>query len=88
MDLNEQMAGEIARQLGLSGSRGVSRSTVRQLENKSDEELTRDMLRLKQQLAANNISPQQQMAIVRKLMPMMDANQKARLQKVIELLNR
>ena len=78
MDLNEQMAGEIARQLGLSGSGGVSRSTVRQLENKSDEELTRDILRLKQQ----------QMAIVRKLMPMMDANQKARLQKVIELLNR
>ena len=37
MDLNEQMAGEIARQLGLSGSGGVSRSTVRQLENKSDE---------------------------------------------------
>ena len=88
MDLNEQMAGEIARQLGLSGSGGVSRSTVRQLENKSDEELTRDILRLKQQLAANNISPQQQMAIVRKLMPMMDANQNARLQKVIELLNR
>ena len=88
MDLNEQMAGEIGRQLGLSGSGGVSRSTVRQLENKSDEELTRDILRLKQQLAANNISPQQQMAIVRKLMPMMDANQKARLQKVIELLNR
>ena len=88
MDLNEQMAGEIASQLGLSGSGGVSRSTVRQLENKSDEELTRDILRLKQQLAANNISPQQQMAIVRKLMPMMDANQKARLQKVIELLNR
>ena len=86
MDLNEQMAGEIARQLGLSGSKGVSRDTVRSLEKKSDAELSRDILRLKEQLAANNISPQQQMAIVKKLMPMMDDNQKARRQKVIELL--
>ena len=86
MDLNEQMAGEIARQLGHSGSKGVSRDTVRSLEKKSDAELSRDILRLKEQLAANNISPQQQMAIVKKPMPMMDDNQKARLQKVIELL--
>ena len=86
MDLNEQMAGEIARQLGLSGKGGVSHDTVKKLERKSDAELSRDILRLKEQLAANNISPQQQMAIVKKLMPMMDANQKARLQKVIELL--
>lgn len=85
MDLNEQMAGEIARQLGLSGKGSVSHDTVKKLEGKSDAELSRDILRLKEQLAANNISPQQ-MAIVKKLMPMMDANQKARLQKVIELL--
>ena len=86
MDLNEQMAGEIARQLGLSGKGSGSHDTVKELERKSDAELSRDILRLKEQLAANNISPQQQMAIVKKLMPMMDANQKARLQKVIELL--
>ena len=86
MDLNEQMAGEIARQLGLSGRNGVSRDVVRELERKSDAELSRDILRLKAQLAENNISPQQQMAIVKKLMPMMNSEQKARLQKVIELL--
>lgn len=86
MDLNEQMAGEIARQLGLSGRNGVSRDVVRELERRSDAELSRDILRLKKQLAENNISPQQQMAIVKKLMPMMNSEQKARLQKVIELL--
>ena len=86
MDLNEQMAGEIARQLGLSGRNGVSRDVVRELERKSDAELSRDILRLKKQLAENNISPQQRMAIVKKLMPMMNSEQKARLQKVIELL--
>ena len=86
MDLNEQMAGEIARQLGLSGRNGVSRDVVRELDRKSDADLSRDILRLKKQLAENNISPQQQMAIVKKLMPMMNREQKARLQKVIELL--
>lgn len=86
MDLNEQMAGEIARQLGLAGNKGMDHDTVKRLERKSDAELSRDIMRLKEQLAANNISTQQQIAIVRKLMPMMDDNQKARLQKVIELL--
>ena len=86
MDLNERMAAEIAAQLGLSGRKGVDAGAVKKLEGKSDAELARDILRMKEQLAANNISPQQQIAIVRKLMPMMDANQKARLQRVIELL--
>ena len=86
MDLNEQMAGEIARQLGLSGNKGMDHDTVKRLERKSDAELSRDIMRLKEQLAANNISTQQQIAIVRKLMPMMDDNQKARLQMVFELL--
>ena len=61
-------------------------ATVKKLERKSDAELAKDILRMKEQLEANNISPQQQIAIVRRLMPMMDANQKARLQRVIELL--
>ena len=86
MDLNEQMAGEIARQLGLSANKGMDHDAVKKLERKSDAELSRDIMRLKEQLAANNISTQQQIAIVRKLMPMMDDNQKARLQKIIELL--
>ena len=86
MDLNEKMASEIAAQLGLSEKKGVDAGTVKKLEGKSDAELARDILRMKEQLAANNISPQQQIAIVRRLMPMMDANQKARLQRVIELL--
>ena len=86
MDLNEKMAAEIAAQLGLSGRKGVDDGTVKKLERKSDAELAKDILRMKEQLEANNISPQQQIAIVRRLMPMMDANQKARLQRVIELL--
>ena len=86
MELNEKMAAEIAAQMGLSGRKGADAATVKKLERKSDAELAKDILRMKEQLEANNISPQQQIAIVRRLMPMMDANQKARLQRVIELL--
>ncbi|MBQ4650097.1 MAG: hypothetical protein IJB73_05290 [Firmicutes bacterium] len=87
MDLNEKMAAEIAAQLGLGGSNSkVSHDTVKKLEGKSDAQLAAEILKLKEQLAANNISPVQQQMLLRRLMPMMDDNQKARLQKVIELL--
>jgi len=89
MDLNEKMAAEIAAQLGLTGSRGsgaVTQNTIKKLEGKSDAELAAEILKLKEQLKANNISIEQQKMLLSRLMPMMDANQKARLHKVIELL--
>ena len=85
MDLNERMAAEIAAQLGLSGG-AADTSAVKKLEGKSDAELASELIRLRDQLAARGISPQQQRMLLTRLMPMMDANQKARLQKVIELL--
>ena len=88
MDLNEKMISEIAGQLGLKGSQGVSRNMIRQFENKSDAELERDILKLKEQLKANNISYQRQIAMLRNLAPMMNPKQKARLQQVIELLQK
>ncbi len=89
MDINEKMAAEIAAQLGLGGSRGstpVSQAALKKLESKSDAELAAEILKLKEQLKASNISVEQQKMLLSRLMPMMDANQKARLQKVIELL--
>jgi len=88
MDLNEKMVGEIASQLGLKGGQGVSRDMIRQFENKSDAELERDILKLKEQLKANNISYQRQISLLRNLAPMMNPKQKARLQHVIELLQK
>ena len=85
MDLNEKMAAEIAAQLGLGGA-PVNHNALKKLEGKSDAELASEIMKLRDQLAANNISPQQQRMLISKLMPMMDSNQKARLQKVIELL--
>ncbi len=88
MDLNEKMASEIASQLGLSKNSGVNQNTLKKLEGKSDVELAAEILKLKEQLKANNISYEQQKMLLSRLMPMMDDNQKARLKKVIELLGK
>ena len=86
MDMNEKMAREIAQQLGLGGSKNVSRQTVKSLEGKSDEELVKELGRLQAQLAANNIGPEQQKALAKQLMPMMNGKQRARLEKIIRML--
>ena len=44
---------------------------IRRLEGKSDTELMQELARLQSQLAANNIGPAQQKALVKSLMPMM-----------------
>ena len=88
MELDERMIGEIAQQLGLKGNSNMGQEVLRQFENKSDAELERDILRLKEQLKANNVSYQKQVAMLKNLAPMMNAKQKARLQRVIELLQK
>lgn len=87
MDMNEKMAKDIAAQLGLGNSGGVNSQVLRSLESKSDEELARDILKMKEQLAAANISPQRQKAMLRSLMPMMNQSQRARLDKIIRLIS-
>lgn len=89
MELNEKTVKEIASQLGIStGGKNSGKDALNYLSSKSDAELEREILKIKQQLKANNITYDKQMAILRSLAPMMDAKQKARLQKIIELLNK
>ena len=88
MDLNEKMIGEIASQLGLNPAGWVTKEEVHRLENKSDAELAADILRLKEKLRANNIPYDKQAALLRNLMPMMDSRQRARLQKIIQLIEK
>lgn len=88
MELNEKMIGEIAGQLGLSDGKNVGKATLDRLASKSDAELERDILKVKEQLRANNITYDKQMAMLRNIAPMMDATQRKRLQRVIELLNK
>lgn len=87
MDINETMAKEIAAQLGLGKQGAVNDSLLKSLERKTDEELAKDILKMKSQLAAANISPARQQAMLRSLMPMMNGSQRARLEKIIRLIS-
>ncbi len=87
MDINEKMAAEIASQLGLGNNGGVNKQVLKGLEGKSDEELARDILQIKEQLAAANISPARQKAMLKSLVPMMNASQRERLEKIMQLIS-
>lgn len=87
MDINEKMAAEIASQLGLGNNGGVNKQVLKGLERKSDEELARDILQIKEQLAAANISPARQKAMLKSLLPMMNASQRERLEKIMQLIS-
>lgn len=88
MDLNEAMVKEIARQLGLREDAGVSAADIQQLQGKSDDELEGEILKIREQLSARGVSRAKQASMLRSLLPMMDSRQKARLQKVIGLIER
>ena len=88
MSINEKNVGEIARQLGLSSSKGVSKEQIDYLSSKSDAELERELLKIKRQLKANKISYEQQMALIRSIAPMLDAKQRERLNRVVEILRK
>ena len=74
MELNEKMIGEIAGQLGISSGKNMGRDALSYLSSKSDAELEREILKIKQQLKANNVT--------------YDKSQRVMLQRVIELLSR
>lgn len=86
MELNDKMIGDIARQLGIKPGRNSGQDILKQLENKSDAELEREILKIKEQLKANNITYEKQLSMMKNLAPMMNGKQRSRLQKVIELL--
>ena len=88
MELNEAMAKEIARQLGLKENAGFNPADIRRLEGKSDAELEREILKLREQLSARGVTRAKQVSMLRSLLPMMDGTQKARLQKIIGLVER
>lgn len=88
MSINEKNVGEIARQLGLSSGKGVSKAQIDYLSSKNDAELERELLKIKRQLKANNISYEQQMALIKSIAPMLDAKQRERLNKVIDILRK
>lgn len=88
MELSDKKIAEIAGQLGLSGQKNISRKDIERLSSKSDAELEREILRLREQLRANNIGYDKQIAMLKSIAPMMEPSQRARLNKVMEILRK
>lgn len=88
MEVNDKTIGEIARQLGISGGGKAGSGIANKWATKSDTELERELMKLKKQLEANNISKEKQMSILRGIAPMLDSKQRERLKKVAEILSR
>ena len=86
MSINEKSVSEIARQLGLSGSKGVSKAQIDYLSSKSDAELERELLKMRDQLKASGMSYEKQLAMMKSIVPMLDAKQRQRLDRLMKVL--
>ncbi len=78
----------LADQLGISAGKETAKETLRNYEKKSDQELLRELLSLQEKLNAANVPYEKQMAAVEGLMPLMNEQQRARLNKIIGLLKK
>ncbi len=88
MKLDEKSIMELAGQLGVPADKKKAAETARRYERKSDAEIEAEILKLQDKLNAANIPYDKQMALVQSLMPMMNGQQKARLNKVIGLMKK
>lgn len=88
MEFNDKTVSQIAGQLGLSGQKNISKRDIDYLSSKSDAELERELYKIKEQLKANNVSYEKQVAMIRTIAPMLDPKQRARLNKVMEILKK
>ena len=88
MQLDDKMIQNLAGQLGLSADKKSTVAKVKSYEQKSDAEIVSEIMKIKDKLTAANVPYEKQLAAVQSLMPMMNAEQKARLTKIIELLKK
>lgn len=88
MKLDDKTLKSLAGQLGMSATSGHVERKIKAYENKSDEELIGELLKMQKKLEAANIPYETQMAALESLMPMMNGQQKARLEKIVGLLKK
>ena len=88
MKVDEKTIMALAGQLGIPADRNQAAQTARRYEQKSDREIAAEILKLQDKLSAANIPYEKQMALVQSLMPMMNGEQKARLNKIIGLMKK
>lgn len=90
MDINNKMLMDLASQLGFENTNSnQSRKAADMAEkykSKSDDELIEEILNLKKSMKKDKVQFEKQMKAIKSLRVMMSGEQKARLEKVIRLL--
>ena len=90
MDINNKMLMDLASQLGFENTKSnQSKSAADMAEkykSKSDDELLEEILNLKKSFKKDRAQFEKQMKAIKSLRVMMSGEQKARLEKVIQLL--
>ncbi len=88
MELDDKIDSGNSCPTGHMGGQNMGRAAMERACVKSDEELEREILRIKRQLQENNVTYDKQLEMLKNIAPMMDAGQRARLRRVIDLLSR
>jgi len=91
MEIDNKMIMDLAEQMGLSeqknsNSFNSAAKRAEQYKNKSDDELVREILKLKQLMKKDRVAYEKQIATLKALGGMMKGEQRTRLLKIIELL--
>ncbi len=91
-DINRQKLMELAASLGLSPiDKNKLRSVedaAKKYENKSEEEVLKELKQLKETLFADKASFERQMKLVKDIRPMLNTEQRQKLDRIIDLLSR
>ncbi len=91
-DINRQKLLELAASLGLGPIDRNKLRTVedaaKKYENKSEEEVLKELKQLKETLFADKESFERQMKLVKDIRPMLNEEQRQKLDRVIDLLSR
>jgi hypothetical protein len=93
MDINDKLVMDLAEQLGLGSSKPGSVSKADRMSDladkykgKSDQELIDEILKVKRSLKKDKAQFEKQMKSIKAMRSMMTGEQKARLEKLIRLL--
>ena len=83
--INNKLLMDLAKELGMENTMAAERKAA-QYKDKSDEELLKEIAAMKDQIKKNPEAFEKQLKSIYALRPMMSGEQKARLDKIIRLL--
>lgn len=90
MEINEKLLMELAGQVGFSGNNEKSVKRAERMaesyQGKGEEELLKEILKLKKSMKADRGQYEKQIKAIRSLRGMMNAEQRARMDRVLQLL--